>query len=92
MTEDNGKELMPRAIVRTHTYPFLAAVATVTLVISSFSVIEASKSLQEASRSLEPISVWAKTQNDCVEKTFRIDGRNTRGLQSKVWSCNGGGD
>ena len=92
MTEENRKELTPREMVRAHAYPVLAAVSTVTLVITSFSLIEASKSLKEASRSLEPISVWAKTQNDCVEKTFRIDGRNTRGLQSKVWSCNGGGD
>ena len=92
MTEEDGKMLTPREMVRAHAYPILAAVSTVSLVITSFSVIEASKSLKEASKLIEPISIWANTQNDCVEKTFRIDGRDTRGLQSKVWSCNGGGD
>ena len=92
MTDEDGKKLTPREMVRAHAYPFLAAVSTVTLVITSFSIIEASKSLKEATKSLEPISVWAKTQNQCVEKTFRINGRDTRGLHHKVWSCNGGGD
>ena len=92
MTGEDEKKLTPREMVRAHAYPVLAAVSTVTLVITSISIIEASKSLKEASKSLEPISVWAKTQNQCVEKTFRINGRNTRGLHHKVWSCNGGGD
>ena len=84
--------MTPREMVRSHAYPVLAAASTLTLVITSFSVIEASKSLEEASNLLAPISVWARNQNDCVEMTFRIDGRDTRGLHHKVWSCNGGGD
>tara|TARA_B100000029_G_scaffold28549_1_gene27693 strand:- start:82 stop:360 length:279 start_codon:yes stop_codon:yes gene_type:complete len=91
MVNTEEKTMTPREIVRAHAYPVLAAVSTVTLVITSVSVIDASKSLKEVSSSLEPLSIWAKTQNDCVEKTFRIDSRDTRGLQSKVWSCNGGG-
>ena len=34
----------------------------------------------------------AKTQNECIVKTFRTDGTNNAGIPSKVWSCNGGGD
>ena len=39
-----------------------------------------------------PLAKWAKSQNDCIEKTFRTDGTNNAGIPSKVWSCNGGGD
>ncbi len=92
MTNQDGKKMTPREAVRAHAYPVFAAISTVTLVITSFSILEASKALRETSKSLVPISVWAKTQNDCIESTFRIDGRDTKGLQHKVWSCNGGGN
>ncbi len=42
--------------------------------------------------SLIPLSQWARTQNSCIERTFRTDGANNAGIPSKVWSCNGGGD
>ena len=84
--------MTPREIFRTHAYPVLAAVSTLTLVIAALSVVEASKSLKEAAKALEPISTWANNQNDCVERTFRIKGQDTRGIVSKVRSCNGGGD
>ncbi len=42
--------------------------------------------------SLIPLAQWAKSQNDCIERTFRTDGTNNAGIPSKVWSCNGGGD
>lgn len=92
MTSEKGLKMTPREIFRTHAYPVLAAVSTLTLVIAALSVVEASQSLKEASKSLEPISTWANNQNDCVERTFRIKGQDTRGIVSKVWSCNGGGD
>ena len=99
MTSAKALKKTPREILRTHSYPVLAAVSTLTLVIATLSVVEASQSLKEASqsleevsKSLEPISTWANTQNDCIERTFRINGKNTRGLSSKVWSCNGGGN
>ena len=99
MTSEKGRKMTSREIVRTHAYPVLAAVSTFTLVIATLSVVEASQSLkeasqslEEASQSLEPISTWANNQNDCVERTFRIKGQDTRGIVSKVWSCNGGGD
>ena len=82
MNSEQGTRMTPREMVRAHSYPVLAAVSTVTLVITSISVIEASRS----------ISQWAKMQNDCIERTFRINGKNTQGLSAKVWSCNGGGD
>ena len=41
--------------------------------------------------SLVPMAKWANSQNECIERTFRIDGKNMQGLSSKVWSCNGGG-
>ena len=68
----------PREIIRAHAYPVLAVISTVSLV-GIFS-------------SLVPIAEWARTQNDCVERTFRINGKNVQGLSAKVWSCNGGGD
>ncbi len=99
MTSEKGTKMTLRSMVREHAYPALAAVSTLILVITSFSVVEASKDLKNASKalekvsqSIEPISTWADTQNDCVERTFRINGKDTRGLASKVWSCNGGGD
>ena len=50
-----------------------------------------SRSVKEIKNDLEPISKWADSQNECITKTFRIDGNNTQGIPSKVWSCNGGG-
>tara|TARA_Y100001968_G_C18912788_1_gene506049 strand:- start:171 stop:449 length:279 start_codon:yes stop_codon:yes gene_type:complete len=92
MLNEKGSLTTPLEIIRSHSYPLLAAVSTVTFVIASFSLLEASKSLKKTAQSLEPVSAWAKTQNDCIERTFRINGKDTRGLSSKVWSCNGGGD
>ena len=99
MTSEKDLKMTPREILRTHSYPALAVVSTLTLVIASLFVVEASQSLKEASKSLEevskslkPISTWANNQNDCVERTFRIKGQDTRGIVSKVWSCNGGGN
>ena len=91
MLDPKGTEMHPREMIRAHAYPLFAAVGTLSLVISSFALIEASKTLKEAFKSIEPISKWAEIQNDCVERTFRINEKDTRGLSSKVWSCNGGG-
>ena len=51
-----------------------------------------SLSLLLISISLFPIAKWARSQNECIERTFRTDGTNNAGIPSKVWSCNGGGD
>ena len=48
--------------------------------------------MNKLSIDLEQISEWADTQNEYITKTFRIDGKNTQGIPSKVWSCNGGGN
>ncbi len=82
MVSETSSKMTPREMIRKHAYPFLAAISTMTLVITSISIIEASRSL----------SKWAKTQNECIERTFRINGKDTQGLSAKVWSCNGGGD
>ncbi len=99
MTSEKGPQKSAREMVRSHTYPVLAVVSTLTLAITSLSVVEAAKSLketsmslEEVSKSIEPIATWANRQNDCVDRTFRINGKDTRGIVSKVWSCNGGGD
>ena len=68
-----------------------AGLSTLSLVFTSFSIISISRSVKEISTDLEPISAWANSQNECITKTFRIDGKNTQGMPSKVWSCNGGG-
>ena len=72
-------------------YVIFAGISTLSLVFTSLSIISLSKSAKEISTDLKPISAWADSQNDCITKTFRIDGKNTQGIPSKVWSCNGGG-
>ena len=67
----------PREMIRAHAYPVLAVASTLSLVMISVSLI--------------PIAKWSKSQNECIEKTYRIDGTNKAGMPSKVWSCNGGG-
>ena len=73
-------------------YLICAGLSTLSLVITSISIISVSKSVRELSTELQPISEWANSQNECITKTFRVDGVNTQGIPSKVWSCNGGGD
>ena len=67
-----------KTLIKSYGYPLIASLSAISLI--SISV------------SLRPISQWAKIQNECVEKTFRIDGTNNAGIPAKVWSCNGGGD
>ena len=73
-------------------YVICAGLSTLSLVFSSFSIFSLSKSANQISNDLKPVKVWAKSQNECITKTFRIDGKNTQGMPSKVWSCNGGGE
>ena len=72
-------------------YLICLGISSLSLVFTSISIISLSKSVKEISNDLKSISAWADSQNECITKTFRIDGRNTQGLPSKVWSCNGGG-
>ena len=83
---------MPKDLFENHKYLICAGLSTFSLIFTTGSIISISKSVKEVSRTLEPISVWAESQNECITKTFRIDGTNTQGTPSKVWSCNGGGD
>ena len=73
-------------------YLIFAGLSTFSLVFTTISIISLSKSVKKISTELEPISTWANSQNECIVKTFRINGKNTQGIPSKVWSCNGGGD
>ena len=82
---------MIKELISNHRYVICASLSTSSLIFTSISVISISNSVKEVSTNLEPISRWADTQNECVTKTFRIDGINTQGIPSKVWSCNGGG-
>ena len=72
-------------------YLICAGLSTLSLLFTSISIISVSKSVKKISTDLEPISAWTDSQNECITKTFRIDGKNTQGIPSKVWSCNGGG-
>ena len=83
---------MLKELLESQKYLICACLSTFSLIFTSISVISISKSVDEVSKVLEPISTWADTQNDCITKTFRIDGTNTQGIPSKVWSCNGGGE
>lgn len=64
-------------MIRAHAYPVFAAISTVSLLIIAVSLI--------------PVAKWTRSQNECIDKTYRIDGINNAGLPTKVWSCNGGG-
>ncbi len=79
-------------LVKDHKYLICTSLGTLSLIITSISTISISRSVKEVSTTLEPISIWAKNQNECVTKTFRINGKNRQGIPSKVWSCNGGGE
>tara|TARA_Y100001968_G_C19108742_1_gene596178 strand:- start:176 stop:427 length:252 start_codon:yes stop_codon:yes gene_type:complete len=83
---------MLKDLFESHKYLICAGLSTFSLVFSMISITSISKSLNEVSTSLNPISKWANTQNECITKTFRINGNNTKGIPSKVWSCNGGGE
>ena len=72
-------------------YLICAGLSTLSLVFTSISIISVSKSVKELTNDMKPIAAWADSQNECITKTFRIDGKNTQGIPSKVWSCNGGG-
>ena len=82
---------MLKELFNNNKYLIFAGLSTLSLLFTSVSIISLSKSFKEISSDLEPISAWAESQNECITKTFRIDGKNTQGMPSKVWSCNGGG-
>ncbi len=83
---------MLKGLLDTHKYLILAGFSSLSLIVTSISVTSISKSVNEVSANLDSISKWAESQNECITKTFRIDGVNTQGIPSKVWSCNGGGN
>ena len=83
---------MLKDLFQSNKYLICAGLSTFSLIFTSISVISISRSVNEVSNTLQPISKWADTQNECITKTFRIDGINTQGVPSKVWSCNGGGE
>ena len=72
-------------------YLICAGLSTLSLIFTTISLVSVTRSVKEISNNLEPLSKWSVSQNDCITKTFRIDGKNTQGIPSKVWSCNGGG-
>ena len=74
-----------------HKYVICAGLSTISLLMTSVLTLSISNSVKELSEGFEPLSKWADSQNECITKTFRIDGKNTQGIPSKVWSCNGGG-
>ena len=83
---------MLKELLDNNKYLICAGLSTLSLVFTSISIFSLSSSVKEISSDLDSISMWAESQNDCITKTFRIDGKNTQGIPSKVWSCNGGGD
>ena len=83
---------MIKDLFENHKYLICAGLSTFSLVLSSISTISISNSVRKISNDYEPISEWAQTQNECITRTFRIDGKNSQGIPSKVWSCNGGGN
>ena len=84
--------MKPKEFIATNKYLIMAGFSTISIIISSLSILSVSQSVKEISSSLSLISIWADNQNECIVRTFRIDGKNTQGIPSKVWSCNGGGE
>ena len=82
---------MLKELLDNNKYLICAGISTLSLLFTSISLMYLSRSVKEIKNDLEPISKWADSQNECITKTFRIDGKNTQGIPSKVWSCNGGG-
>ncbi len=82
----------PSQLFQKYSYSIFAGLSTISLLVTSFYAIKVSRSINQASESLLTISKWAEAQNNCIEKTFKINGKDTLGLSSKVWSCNGGGN
>ncbi len=82
---------MLKELFENNKYLIFAGLSTLSLIFTSISISSLSKSVNKISSDLEPLSTWADSQNECITKTFRIDGKNTQGIPSKVWSCNGGG-
>ena len=82
---------MLKQLFDSHKFLICAGISTFSLLVTSTSLLYMSRTVKQVSTTLEPISVWADSQNECITKTFRIDGKNTQGIPSKVWSCNGGG-
>ena len=82
---------MLKDLLNNNKYLICAGLTTLSMIFTTISIISVSKSIKEISTNLEPISTWAESQNECIKITFRIDGKNTQGIPSKVWSCNGGG-
>ena len=83
---------MIKKLFENYKYPIFAGISSISLLVSTFSLISISRSTKELATTIEPVSIWAERQNECITKTFRINGKNTQGIPSKVWSCNGGGD
>ena len=84
--------MKPKEFIATNKYFIMGGISTISILISSLSLLSVSKSVKEVSSSLLSISTWADNQNECIEKTYRIDGKNTKGFPDKVWSCNGGSE
>ncbi len=82
----------PKEFIETNKFIIMASFSTISIMLSSLSILSVSRSAKEVSKSLLSISTWADNQNECIEKTWRIDGENTQGIPWKVWSCNGGGE
>ena len=74
---NNNSLSMLKKSLETHKYLICASLSTLSLIFTSLSNISTSKSVKEISNSLVPISIWADSQNECITKTFRIDGKNT---------------
>ena len=83
---------MLKDLFENNKYLIFAGLSSLSLVFTSYSILSVSKSVKKIATELETVSEWANSQNECITKTFRIDGKNTQGIPSKVWSCNGGGD
>ncbi len=70
------KDFSAKEVLTTFTYPALAAISTLSLVVG---VVR-----------LGPIAQWAKTQNECIETMANVEGEPIDALPIKVMNCNGG--
>ncbi len=65
-----------RRIINTFLYPILAGISTTSLLIGTIKI--------------GPVIQWAKTQNECVERTKILNNEGISSIAQKVMRCNGG--
>lgn len=77
-TTQDDQKISTREMIRNHTYPALALISTIALVVGV--------------ARLGPIAQWARNQNECIETTLISNSADKEVLSNRIMMCNGGHD